>query len=355
VIYLPLQAEGNGNQNSSKNEQAKDNAGKENASNGNSNGNSTQSNIPNDVGNENNPNENLNNKKISNGKPTWINEGNWSTNNANIDEKGKKINVDKSNDCHRKFHGTPTSKGYEFTYTYENNSAIHNINITLSRLIEFEDVNNNGIADAGEIVSDRKINYNDINITELTVNNTQMFKLTDNILTVIFYIPSNHTVINNRNLSLDEIKFDIIIDNYSYALENTSLAVEMNIDFHSNKIIHGLNKKSNEEGMAASLSNGNLYFSWLSDALVDGNTSKVFSNINLVNKTVNIEFSFKHGESIYYDPYLGISNKIFSDIIYDTIIFEHIRGDYLLLIPSFLISAVALLTIRLKTKKLRHQ
>jgi len=209
--------------------------------------------------------------------------------------------------------------------------------ITLTKIIEFEDINENERYDYNDVVIStydfKSINFNNITYSnETTISGENVVKMTtqtiDDIFSLNMMMSDNFTSINNNLISPSEMKIDFIIKNYPYLNNNTQLAliVEVNTDHRV-----GVEKQSFDElmGFASNETSINIssinysgFFSWLDDANIDGENKSVYATFFKENYAGKQEFenvsyiaiSYPRGTHIIHDPKIGVISQSFASI-----------------------------------------
>ena len=207
--------------------------------------------------------------------------------------------------------------------------------ITLKKLVEFADLNNNGRFD----YSDSEIStyaFENVNFTNITYSNetlisgetvltmeTQTF---DNVFEIKMYISDNFTSFNKQILSPSEMKIDFQINQYPFLENNTPLALIMEITTNHNLSIEAesFDEKQgyafNESAVNISSMHYSGFLSWLNTVSVDGINKSIQASIleeehpgmEGVETIRFISFSYPHGAEIIHDPKIGVVSQSFN-------------------------------------------
>ncbi len=207
--------------------------------------------------------------------------------------------------------------------------------ITLKKLVEFADLNNNGRFD----YSDSEIStyaFENVNFTNITYSNetlisgetvltveTQTF---DNVFEIKMYISDNFTSFNKQVLSPSEMKIDFQINQYPFLENNTPLALIMEITTNHNLSIEA-ESFDEKQGYAFNESTVNIsslhysgFLSWSNTVSVDGINKSIRASIleeeypgmEGVEIIRFISFSYPHGAEIIHDPKIGVVSQSFN-------------------------------------------
>jgi len=207
--------------------------------------------------------------------------------------------------------------------------------ITLKKLVEFADLNNNGRFD----YSDSEIStyaFENVNFTNITYSNetlisgetvltveTQTF---DNVFEIKMYISDNFTSFNKQVLSPSEMKIDFQINQYPFLENNTPLALIMEITTNHNLSIEAesFDEKQgyafNESAVNISSLHYSGFLSWSNTVSVDGTNKSIQASI-LEEENPGMEgveiirfisFSYPHGAEIIHDPKIGVVSQSFN-------------------------------------------
>ena len=207
--------------------------------------------------------------------------------------------------------------------------------ITLKKLVEFADLNNNGRFD----YIDSEIStyaFENVNFTNITYSNetlisgetvltmeTQTF---DNVFEIKMYISDNFTSFNKQILSPSEMKIDFQINQYPFLENNTPLALIMEITTNHNLSIEAesFDEKQgyafNESAVNISSMHYSGFLSWLNTVSVDGINKSIQASIleeehpgmEGVETIRFISFSYPHGAEIIHDPKIGVVSQSFN-------------------------------------------
>ena len=220
-----------------------------------------------------------------------------------------------------------TDDGLSFELEYEDLRKIDNENlreieldfeVEFERIIEFLDNNGNDIHDQGEEISEysldddrpldvlyRKENNQGV-ITHIVTISTH-----DNVFSTTLYQSGSPVTINGENVTPNEAKIDIEIDNFPYQNENSKLALRTNIKSEMEVEIEGKEEDEIEKGIQIISENYGGFFTWKNSATVDGEQTSVKSTeISSDEDEREIYLVYEHGSSIIHDPKIGVLGSI---------------------------------------------
>ncbi len=174
------------------------------------------------------------------------------------------------------------------------------------KIFEFSDNNDNGLYDKGEVkysqseltLSSLSWIYSDFNV-EMSGNSVSAihFNLTHENTPYIQF--RNHFYAN----ATDQLKFDIIINNYTWSDEENSTRLAIEINFQGNNKIQ--NRNQNQNKTRYTMNEG--FFGYNSSAESAGNRINVYSRTEGNN---GIYLCYDHfGSSLVHDPEVGISGN----------------------------------------------
>jgi hypothetical protein len=199
--------------------------------------------------------------------------------------------------------------------------------IEFKKLIEFRDLNNDGLFDEDndETVSTydlRDQEYSDINYTTTTTPDGETEHIisvytVDGIFGLKLYLVENFAIIENGTLTPTEVKIDIFITDYNYLGNDTQLALKIEIETES-KIEYDDDSHDEDEGYAENeeeleITNSAFegFFSWSNVSTVDGKIEPVKSSE--LNQEVDdgeveydLYFIYARGDTIVHDPKIGV-------------------------------------------------
>lgn len=205
----------------------------------------------------------------------------------------------------------------EIGYSQEINATEYELELELEykQLVEFIDENADGTYNPGEAVSGSTIdltalNYSDPIVTEITSDDGEPgYQLEAHVVNetftfqIIADIFPTHAVFNGSFINPTETKITIIIENFPYQ-EDGALAL---ITEASSEREIETDSEETEEEIEITADTISSYYSWLKEAIVDGEPVPVNSTIIDSSEGSLIVLSYPHGTNILHDPKLGIA------------------------------------------------
>ncbi len=214
--------------------------------------------------------------------------------------------------------------------------------LDFKRLVEYVDENNNGFFDEQDsVLSEYLLNvadFEDINYSTVESDDGQQLwvasvSTSDSVFSLILYVSGNNSEFEQIILRPSEVKFDVLISNFSFVNESSDIALEMNMSTtHSVSVQSQTDdeKKGFAKNEAALNISSGLYeafFSWISSASVDGVTQEV--NVSLssstvevvsndsktVSKQTSVFFCYPQGQTIVHDPKVGVVEQSVESVV----------------------------------------
>ena len=223
-----------------------------------------------------------------------------------------------------------TSEGLEYILEFEkeidSNETEIEFEITLSKIIEFIDENDNGTYEPliDTVASEYEINsYNPIEYSAEVINNNTIHifsvETSDGIFSSTMYVSEEFAIINDTLITPTELKFDIIINNYTFTEVDSYLALkieiesELEIDYEEDEETEDEKdgRTSDEQEIEIDYGNYTGFFSWLKTATIDDIEYAInATQIETVSEKGIMYLSYPHGNEIYHDPKVGIEGLI---------------------------------------------
>jgi len=187
------------------------------------------------------------------------------------------------------------------------------IKVLFLELVEFVDKNGDGVPSAGEEVQTIDLTskaYSSPTVTQITSNDGKSGYEFESHLTgeayafqIIAEIFPTYAVVNDATVKPTEMKITIIIKDFAYE-DGGSLAllVKATSEKEMEEETDGVEK---EVEVKSATAEG--YFSWSTEALVDGVSKEVKSSVTNTEKGKLITLSYPNGKEIVHDPKLGVS------------------------------------------------
>jgi hypothetical protein len=195
------------------------------------------------------------------------------------------------------------------------------LEIAFEAVMEFLDEDGDGRFDVGERVVQRAEvkdlpfeapileGLDDGHRIEVTYNASFTFRL-------VFFVFPTETRVNGTLVKPTEVKFDIAIDNFPFAEEDTYLAVAMKL---KTEVEPAFGTSPSMEELVAIAEEYESFFRWSSSADVDGRSSPVNSTVVKVETELEtgnatefevertIILAYPQGEQVLHDPLVGVA------------------------------------------------
>ncbi|MFX1378634.1 MAG: hypothetical protein ACFFA4_06035 [Promethearchaeota archaeon] len=214
---------------------------------------------------------------------------------------------------------------YNSEFEGENQSNFKlEFSVSFRRLIEFVDMDSNGIYDDSidqtiqevEIKDFNPINYSQIELSSNTTLHYIKLSTEDGIFTTHFYFSEEFTSINNSLISPSESKIDIEINNFNYTHGSSQLALyvklESESDYEENEETEDedLGFAHNETSVITANQSRIGFLSWKKSAIIDGSEHQIkISPIEVDDDDAmeqKVYINYPRGQKIYHDPKLGV-------------------------------------------------
>lgn len=222
------------------------------------------------------------------------------------------------------------------------------LDLEVRRLLEYRDANSNGAYDPGELVA-REINYaqpespfafffpfganwadvslpyawnrsspdEELAIGALFKEDPLLEDLSGFEITVGDGTPANFTMYSyfflrpsaykGIPLTPTQLKLDVYIEHHSgFAAEDTAVALEWRLSSTQHRFAITANGTS--ESLTTSSEAAQAFFSWSTNATVDGVSRPVRSNVLSANESATVYLSYPRGGVIWHDPILGLGS-----------------------------------------------
>ena len=218
------------------------------------------------------------------------------------------------------FDSTPKVK-VEYSSEAGSNKTESELEVKVKSLVEFEDVNGDGLLDDNDTVvqtykledigfSDLKQSSTDIGggFTKYVINATTV----DGVFTMVFTITETFTQSNGMILKPTGIKIDYIINGFNYMSNTSRLALDSKVEStykveHSEDSPDEENEFSTNEASIKTSGQDTAYFSWVKTAEVDGNTTDVGVVVKKASEnSQELYFIYERGDLIIHDPTVGV-------------------------------------------------
>jgi hypothetical protein len=218
--------------------------------------------------------------------------------------------------------------GAEFKVEFEtesgSNETEREFEVEFDSLIEFIDVNENGVYDDSvdddiqtlELVSFEPLVYTIENTADGPVHIINVLT-TDGIFGARVYAVGDFTEINGSVIAPTQVKIDVYIRNFNFTEVDSLLALkvelstELETSFDDETEDEEDGRAIDEAEMDVLLTDVTGFFSWKESAEIDGVTHLVNSSIDEVTATEQeIYLSYPQGSDIVHDPKIGFENLL---------------------------------------------
>ena len=210
-------------------------------------------------------------------------------------------------------------------YSTEINETETELSLELEfvRLVEFVDLNGDGVLSEGDTERSfdlTEAGYSTPNVTSITsVDGEQGYRLeshsleTEYFFQIIGYIFPSYASIDNVTISPSELKITIVILEFPYDFDNSSLALI--IEGGSELEIHtdidepdddNNDYQEDENEIYVESEHASGYFSWVNETLADGILLPVNASTTSSNSGMRVVLVYPHANEIVHDPTLGI-------------------------------------------------
>jgi len=243
--------------------------------------------------------------------------------NVELQEEGLKIKVEyKSGENNNNNEGNSGGN--------QANKADLAFKVVFQSLIEFVDVNGDGIYDPATDITNQTIAINSFDnpyykTTEDSEGNTiHIIKINtiDGIFTAILHVSEGFTMIGEDQITPTEVKIDIGINKVPYLNNNSMIALKIKLesetDYESESETEdekdGYSKNQDEHGVNTKVNGEFGFFTWKDTAMVDGVETPVLSSGVVTDPEDEGEqityFNYKNGTSIFHDPKIGVEDVL---------------------------------------------
>ncbi|MFX1357594.1 MAG: hypothetical protein ACFFA8_09925 [Promethearchaeota archaeon] len=222
--------------------------------------------------------------------------------------------------------GLEVEVSYESEYSSENSTEFEiEFGVTFRKLIEFVDLNGNGIYDPSTddkiqevaLNSFQPLIYTNSSIAGDTVLHYFIVNTTDGVFTAHIFLVEEFDIVNNTLITPTQTKIDIEMKNFNYLNDTSQLALytklESGIEYEDENETEDEKDgyASNEDGVMTRNLNYAGIFAWNELAMVDGLQENVLSSAIQIDDDDENEqklyLNYPRGTHIYHDPKVGIS------------------------------------------------
>ena len=220
--------------------------------------------------------------------------------------------------------------GAEFQIAFESETATNEtereFEVRFVDLIEYIDVNDNGVYDDSVDDDVRTLALESFDPVVYTIENTANGPLhiidvltTDGIFGARVYAVGDFTEVNGTVIAPTQVKIDVSIRNFNFTEVDSFLALKVELSSESETSFDDMTEDE-EDGRAVDESEVDFlltdvtgFFSWKESAEIDGVTHLVNSTIDEVTATEqDIYLSYPQGNEIIHDPKIGFENLLLS-------------------------------------------
>lgn len=221
---------------------------------------------------------------------------------------------------------TQTTKNNKKSEINTQAETVYNLEfkVVFKQLIEFVDLDGNGIYDPSK---DQTVKIMDLSAfgpanysRGKTADGSILHKLTiatvNDTFVVHIYIVEQHSKVDGRILPPTEMKIDLKINNFTYTVSNSQLALYVKLEskrgYKDEKKTEDVRKRytNDEEGINTEESGYNGTFSWSKTADIDGVSKDMLTSDRSPDDSdknqEKMYFCFPRGTFIYYDPKIGV-------------------------------------------------
>ncbi len=195
--------------------------------------------------------------------------------------------------------------------------------ISVRRIIEFVDVNDNSIYDNNFDIKVQEVELNDFNLINHTIietgsdTNIHYLRLstTDGIFSTNFYFSEEFDLLNKILLTPTETKIDFEINNFNYFNNSSMIALDILLEAEGE---YEEKDETEDEKLGFAINEASLFiandsrlgfFSWNKNASIDGILKDIFVSpieFDDVEEEQRIYFNYPRGNYIHHDPKIGI-------------------------------------------------
>lgn len=220
------------------------------------------------------------------------------------------------------------SNGVEFKVEFETESATNQtereFEVAFDRLVEYLDVNDNGIYDDSIDTDVQTLELTSFDPIIYTVENTVDGPIhiidvmtSDGIFGARVYAIGAFTEINGTVIAPTQVKIDVFIRGFNFTEVDSLLALKVELGSELQTSFDEVTEDE-QDGRAVGeaemdflLTDVTGFFSWKESALIDGVAYQVNSSIHEVSATEQeIYLSYPQGSEIVHDPKIGFENLL---------------------------------------------
>lgn len=259
------------------------------------------------------------------------------------------------------------TSGLEFEVGYERESGEDvtifevEFSVTFIKLIEFEDVNTNGIFDKSSDTNHKELDLNAFNTpiytTQTLSASTKLHNIevstTDGNFTALIHVVEEYAKVNGTLITPTEVKIDIIIEGFDYTTGTSLLALYAKLESGGDYIdddetedeVHGHITGEDSVKITNTSSGYTGFFSWAETADVDGTTKAIKTSAIAADdddpNEQKLYINYPQGAKIIHDPKIGIAG------------IEQTPLNWFLIILIGSVAAVGVVAVILIVKKVR--
>jgi hypothetical protein len=255
--------------------------------------------------------------------------------------------------------------GVEFKIEFETESTVNSsereFEVDFDSLIEYIDVNENGVYDDSvdtdiqtlELISFEPIAYSTGNVSGVPVHIFDVMT-SDGIFAARIYATGDFANINDSIIAPTQVKIDVMIHNFNFTDDNSLLALkvelgsELETSFDNSTEDEDEGRAVDEAALDFIMTDINGFFSWKESAEIDGVTHVVNSSIHEVSATeTEIFLNYPQGNEIIHDPKIGFESLLIASA--SNPIGDLLQSDYLPIIA--IAAAIAVIGVIVIAKR----
>jgi hypothetical protein len=223
-----------------------------------------------------------------------------------------------------------TSEGLEFGFEFEKDTEANeteiDFDVTIPEIIEFLDINENGIYDPSidSVASTYLINsYKTLVYNAVTIDNETVYtfnvETSDGVFSSTMFVSGEFVVVDDLLIAPSQFKFDIVITGYTFTELNSSLALmielesEFDVEYDEDEETEDEEdgRSSDEQEIEVGYGDFTGYFSWLKIAKIDGVEQEVLASPIVTSSEDSIMYlNYPQGSEIIHDPKVGLQGLI---------------------------------------------
>jgi hypothetical protein len=214
----------------------------------------------------------------------------------------------------------------EYEEEMEDNETEIEFEIKITEIVEFIDLDANGIYDNSEdeTVEVLKLDdYKPIQYTVEEINNETVHVLyvetVDEVFSATLYATGDFADINGVVVAPTQVKVDIGISNFNYTEDNSMLALKVKLESEVEVEYEEDDETEDElEGRAVdeyeidvNLGDYAAFFSWIETAIIDGVEQEILATpLDIGPEETKVYLNYPRGTTIIHDPKMGMADLL---------------------------------------------